>query len=111
MEGDILLKPGSHVVIVLDDGAKAVHTEDNVTVYYSVRLPLLVKGMSGDAVKAMQQLLLARGYELPRFGANGIFSEETENALLLFQEDMCIKPDAKCGPDTWGALLGLTGVG
>ena len=116
LEGDILLKPGSHVVMVLDDGAKAgedVHTQqqDIVTVYYSVRLPLLIRGMKSDAVKAMQQLLLAKGYELPRHGADGNYGEETENALLLFQEDMNLTPNAKCGPDEWSALLGLTGAG
>jgi hypothetical protein len=109
--GDILCKPGSHVVMVLDDGAKAVHMEENIPVYYSVRLPQLAKGMKGDAVKVMQQLLLAKGYELPKFGADGDFGAETENALLLYQEDMSIKPNAKCDPDTWSALLGLTGVG
>ena len=118
LEGDILLKPGSHVVMVLDNGAKAepadVHTSsmgEIVTIYYSVRLPLLVKGMRSDAVKAMQQILLARGYELPKYGADGDYGGETENALLLFQEDMNLEPDAKCGPATWSALLGLTGVG
>ena len=111
LEGDILLKPGSHVVMVLDDGAKAVHMEENIPVYYSVRLPLLTKGMKGDTVKVMQQLLLAKGYALPKFGANGDYGAETENALLLFQEDMALKSDAKCGKDTWGAILGVTGVG
>ena len=111
LEGDILLKPGSHVVMVLDDGAKALHMEENIPVYYSVRLPQLAKGMKGDTVKVMQQLLLAKDYELPKFGADGDFGAETENALLLYQEDMSIKPNAKCDPDTWGALLGLTGVG
>ena len=115
LEGDILLKPGSHVVMVLDDGAKAgeeVHTQqDIVTVYYSVQLPQLVRGMKSDAVKAMQQLLLAKGYELPRYGADGDYGGETENALLLFQEDMNLTPDARCGPDAWSALLGLTGAG
>lgn len=119
LEGDILLKPGSHAVMVLDDGAKAeqsqeVHTQsdqDIVTVYYSVRLPMLVRGMASEAVRAMQQLLIAKGYELPRHGADGDYGEETENALLLFQEDMNLEPDAKCGPKTWSALLGLSGVG
>lgn len=120
LEGDILLKPGSHVVIVLGDDdqtpVQTVHTptapkQEIVTIYYSVRLPMLVKGMKSDAVKAMQQLLLAKEYELPKYGADGDFGAETENALLLYQEDMNIKPDAKCGPDTWSALLGLTGVG
>lgn len=117
--GDILVKEGSHTVMVLTNGeragasfdAEARPSQDIVTVHYSVRLPLLRKGMKSDAVKAMQQLLLARGYELPRYGADGCFGEETENALLLFQEDMALKPYGQCGPDTWSALLGLTGVG
>ena len=117
--GDILVKEGSHTAMALTDGELAERVSDSdtasnadiVTIYYSVRLPMLVKGVKGGTVKAMQQILLARGYELPRYGADGCFGEETENALLLFQEDMALKPDAQCGPDTWGALLGLTGVG
>lgn len=72
---------------------------------------MLTKGMKGDTVKVMQYLLLAKGYKLPKFGADGDYGAETENALLLFQEDMNIKPDAKCGSVTWSALLGLPGVG
>ena len=115
--GDIPVKEGSHTVMVLDNGS-AVDTgnvpvatlpmEDNATVYYSVRLPLLQKGMKRDTVKYMQQLLFARGYDLPR---TGIFDEVTALALLQFQKDMNLESDAKCGPDTWSALLGLTGVG
>ena len=114
MRGDILVKEGSHTAMVLGDGAEAVVIQPKpeiVPVYYSVRLPALVKGMESDAVKAMQQLLMAKGYELPRYGADGDFGEETENALLLLQEDMNLKCDLRCGPDTWSALLGLTGVG
>lgn len=119
LAGDILLKPGFHVVMVLDDGAKAnsdepVHStpkQEIVTVYYSVRLPMLVKGMEGEPVKAMQQLLMANSYELPEYGADGGYGAETEKALLLFQKDNNLKADAKCGQATWSALLGLTGVG
>lgn len=112
--GDILVKEGSHTVMVLGNGtgAPADYVQEGAaTVYYSVRLPMLTKGMKGDTVKVMQYLLLAKGYELPKFGADGDYGAETENALLLFQEDMNIKPDAKCGAVTWSALLGLTGVG
>ena len=118
--GDILVEEGSHTVMVLENGSKVAqdvpnsdtdYKPDIVTVYCSLRLPILVKGMEGEAVKAMQQLLIAKGYEMPRYGADGEFGAETENALLLFQEDMNLVPDAKCGPDTWSALLGLTGVG
>lgn len=116
LEGDILLKTGSHVVVVLDDGelaAQEVHTQkqDIVTIYYSVRLPMLVRGMKGDTVKAMQQLLIANEYELPKYGADGDYGMETENAVLCFQEDMNLEPDARFGPGEWSALLGLTGVG
>lgn len=112
-EGDILLKPGSHVVMVLEDGAapESDTKADTVTVYYSVRLPLIVKGAKSEAVRSMQQLLMAKGYEMPRYGSDGEYGGETENALLLYQEDHNLKPDAKCGKDTWSALLGLTGVG
>jgi hypothetical protein len=114
--GDILVKEGSHTAMALEDGEKAgtaqgKYTPDLVAIHYSVRLPMLVRGMKSDAVWAMQQLLMARGYELPEHGADGDFGEETENALMRYQENMNIAPDGKCGPETWSALLGLTGVG
>lgn len=118
LEGDILLKPGFHVVIVLDNGANATAAvaayakkPEIVPIYYSVRLPMLVKGMDGKTVKALQHLLLANGYELPKYGADGDFGEETENALLLFQEDNSLRVDAKCGQETWSCLLGVGSVG
>ena len=114
--GDILVKEGSHTAMALTDGELAedtatVHKPDIVTVYYSVRLPMLVRGMQSDAVWAMQQLLMARGYALPQYGADCDYGEETENAVMCFQEDMNLVSDGKFGPDEWSALLGLTGVG
>lgn len=116
--GDILVKDG-HTAMVLENGSKAeavpesgaVEKQHLPAVYYSVRMPMLVKGMESEAVRSMQQLLMAKGYEMPRYGADGEFGGETENALLLFQEDRNLEPDAKCGKETWSALLGLTGVG
>ena len=110
LRGDILVKEGSHTVMVL--GSFIIQPQPEiVTVHCAVRLPALAKGMESDTVKAMQQLLLAKGYELPRCGADGEFGGETENALLCFQEDMNLKTDARCGAETWSALLGLAGVG
>lgn len=115
--GDILVKEGSHTVMVLSNGSAVVAEqtpivnyplEDNATIHYSVRLPLLQKGMKRDAVKAMQQLLWARGYDLPRTGE---FEEVTALAVFQFQKDMGLETDSKCGPEVWSALLGLTGVG
>lgn len=115
--GDILVKEGSHAAMVLGDGTEgtpdtpAVPKQEQVRVYYSVRLPLLTKGMEGEDVRAMQQLLIGKGYEMPRYGADGDYGAETENTLLLFQEDNGLKPDGKCGQATWSALLGVKGVG
>ena len=114
--GDILVKEGSHTVMVLSNGSAAADQftapkQDLVRVYYSVRLPLLVKGMEGEDVRTMQQLLIAKGYKLPRYGADGEFGGETEETLLRYQKAMSLKTSGQCGPDTWGAMLGLTGVG
>lgn len=114
--GDILVKEGSHTAMVLTDGAAvsasdipvAIPFEDNTTVYYSVRLPLLQKGMERDEVKVMQELLFCRGYDLE---ITGVFDEATAITVMQFQKDMNLKRDGKCGPETWGALLCVTGVG
>ena len=109
--GDILVKEGSHTAMVLTGTANAPVKKDTATVYYSVRLPMLTDGMNSEPVKAMQQLLIANGYKLPQYGADGDFGEETHNALLKFQSERGLKSDAKCGQATWSALLGLKGVG
>ena len=116
--GDILVKEGSHTVMVLDNGADVdigntpvaivPPLEDNATIYYSVRLPLLQVGSAGDSVKTLQLLLNAHGFHAPLFGK---FNVRTRDALVEFQEDFNLKVDGQCGPDTWSALLGLTGVG
>jgi len=115
--GDILVKEGSHTVMVLNNGSGLgvidtpvvnLPLEDGTTVFYSVRLPLLQKGMTRDAVKAMQILLAAHGFVVPLFGK---FDDRTEVAVTEFQRAFNLEVDGKCGPDTWSALLGLTGVG
>lgn len=125
--GDVLCKPGSHVVIVLDNGANAEKAvpapgtdpaprQDRVTVYYSVRLPLLEFGSKGPAVENLQRLLLGHGYSLGRFGpkgdgVDGDFGDATQNALEAFQkgnvdtEGKELEVDGKAGPKTWAALL------
>ena len=115
--GDILVKEGSHTVMVLDNGSEAevidqpavsLPLEDDAAIYYSVRLPLLQKGMTRDTVKVMQLLIAAHGFHVPLLGK---FDDRTEAAVLEFQKAFNVKADGRCGPDTWSALLGLTGVG
>ena len=99
--GDILVKEGSHTVMVLDNGAEVTKTG-------GVELPELGAGASGDAVKSMQLLLMAHGFGTSCYGR---FDERTEGALIEFQKAFNLVSDGRCDGDTWCALLGLTGAG
>lgn len=101
--GDILVKEGSHTVMVLDSGAEAQAADSP-----ACTLPLLERGAESDAVKSMQLLLHTHGFGPSLFGR---FDERTESALAEFQQAFNLTPDGRCGDDTWRALLGLTGVG
>ena len=110
--GDILVKEGSHTAMALEDGTLSepsadVYQPDLVRVHYAVRMPMLMKGMTGSDVWAMQQLLLAKGYDLPRWGDDGDFGAETERALSAMQSDGCMEPSGICEKSSWGLLLGL----
>jgi peptidoglycan hydrolase-like protein with peptidoglycan-binding domain len=73
----------------------------------TLELPVLYFGAKGEPVRAMQQLLLAKGYDLPRWGDDGDFGAETERALSAMQSDGCIEPSGICEAASWGLLLGL----
>lgn len=45
-------------------------------------------GMSGDYVKLFQQALTDAGYTLDKYGADGIYGTETQNALKRLQKDL-----------------------
>lgn len=66
---------------------------------------VLKKGMNGSDVKALQELLLQLGYELPKYGADGSFGSETLSALLEFQKDEGLEVDGKYGDLTHQALM------
>lgn len=115
--GDILVKEGSHTVMVLDNGSGVevveppvvnMPLEDDIAIHYSVRLPMLQKGMTSNAVTVMQILIEAHGFYVPMFGK---FDDRTEAAVIEFQKAFNLKATGKCDPDTWSALLGLTGAG
>ena len=67
---------------------------------------VLRKGDRGEAVKEMQEALMARGYDLGRWGADGIFGKQTLKAVKAFQEDCGIKADGIVGRITYGKLNG-----
>jgi len=66
--------------------------------------PLLSSGSRGGEVQALQTRLKDMGYALPRYGADGIFGEETETAVRMFQRVAGIAVDGIVGPITRKAL-------
>ncbi len=70
-------------------------------------LPTLGKGDRGGAVRAMQAILLAWGYDCGGFGADGIFGKGTEDSVRAFQLAQGLIRDGICGVNTWCRLLGV----
>lgn len=68
-------------------------------------LPVLSRGDTGQAVEALQLLLLHVGAALTRYGVDGDFGEETENELRAFQQSAGLLPTGTTTPATWVALL------
>ena len=68
-------------------------------------LPTVRRGDKGNAVRSMQTLLLERGYDLGKWGADGDFGAQTEKAVKQFQRDWGLKVDGVCGEQTWKMLM------
>lgn len=68
---------------------------------------VLSNGSSGAAVALIQQALIDAGFPLPRFGADGIFGNETKTALQNFQRASSLSADGRLGPNTMSALDSL----
>lgn len=116
MRGDILVKEGSHTVMVLSNGAYAaakteVKTQNNSSNTskgentVNISMSVLSRGSKGEQVKTLQRLLIALGYDLGEHGADGDFGGATYNAVCKFQEAKGLGVDGVVGKDTWTKLL------
>lgn len=65
---------------------------------------LITVGARGGAVRKIQEALLDQGFELPRFGADGVFGSETANAVRAFQAHHGATTDGIVGPETMSLL-------
>ena len=74
----------------------------------TVEVNVLRKGAKGDNVKALQILLIGRGYGCGSYGADGDFGNATYNAVKAYQKDKGLSVDGVCGPKTWAKLLGAS---
>ena len=88
---------------LLEEGAADAAKEKRCTV--TLTLPVVEYGAAGDYVRLMQQRLIARDYSCGRWGADGEYGPDTKKALVRFQRDRDLPPDAVCGQRSWQALI------
>lgn len=68
-------------------------------------LPIVRYGAKGNITRIAQKLLISKGYELPKYGADSIYGKEMKTAVLKFQSDNGLSADGDIGKNTWKALL------
>ena len=83
----------------------------NLKTQNSLAIPTLRRGDSGETVRALQLLLIGRGYRCGPGGADGDFGPATQGAAEGFQRGHRLSVDGIVGPATWSALLGLSTTG
>jgi hypothetical protein len=66
--------------------------------------PTLRRGDKGDYVKLAQNDLMKLGFALPKFGADGDFGRETENAVKEMQKQNGLVVDGIIGQRSWEVL-------
>ena len=72
--------------------------------YVDIKAERLIKGSKGDAVTALQTLLVASGYGT--FKPDGSFGVLTEKAVIEFQKKNGTGVDGIVGAKTWSKLIG-----
>ncbi|MEC4804696.1 MAG: peptidoglycan-binding protein [Jaaginema sp. PMC 1079.18] len=65
--------------------------------------PVLFRGMDGPAVRELQQRLRALGFGIGQI--DGVFGEQTYNAVVAAQKRFNLEADGVVGPATWRALF------
>ena len=71
--------------------------------------PELQRGMTGEWVPYLQQLLQQHGYWTGNI--DGEFGDGLEQAVVEFQQATGLTADGVVRPDTWAALTGESGYG
>lgn len=89
-----------------EPAAKPAAVPAQPTKYVTVTMPVVQKGMTGNAVKILQVLLQTNYYYIGPDGADGDFGKNTESALLKFQNAHDLEPDGICGKQTWEKIIG-----
>jgi peptidoglycan hydrolase-like protein with peptidoglycan-binding domain len=98
--------PGAQIQRTLDDGHDLVSPRFARNLRLEAAFDderLIRRGATGIHVELLQDSLIAMGYTLPGFGADGVFGPETEAAIKAFQTDArAVLIDGIVGPETMG---------
>jgi len=91
-----LNKLGSHLIV---DGVYGPLTLSALPIikYLDKRYPTLIK--------VIQQILVSKGYKLPKYGCDSDYGVETGGALTNLQKDNGIVTNGEVHQDTWEVLL------
>ncbi|MFB2938808.1 peptidoglycan-binding protein [Aerosakkonemataceae cyanobacterium BLCC-F154] len=73
----------------------------NETTTINMSMPILKVGTSGEAVRFLQQVLIALGYSIP---FDAVFGNKTKKAVEKFQKAHSLEVDCVVGQKTWRAL-------
>ena len=92
--GDILIKEGSHTVMVLDDYQSNINTTKD-------EKPTLKLGDRNDWVTIAQGRLVVAGYKLK---VDGEYGPKTKAVIEQYQKDHSLIVDGVLGPKTWEKL-------
>ena len=75
---------------------------------YTMEMRNLETGCAGEDVRALQILLMGRGYDCGNAGADGVFGSKTDTAVRNYQKDKGLAVDGIAGKNTMGSLLGAS---
>ena len=81
--------------------------EENKVYDYTLGFSYLRKGTKGADVKALQQLLIANGFDCGSAGVDGDFGSATDKAVKAYQVANGLEVDGVVGKNTMNSLLGL----
>lgn len=71
----------------------------------------LMRGDKGPKIVELQNRLMALGYDLPAYGADGDFGDETMTAVENFQRDNNILMDGVVGDTVWNKMFSTSATG
>lgn len=94
-----VLRVGDIIVFTAPKDQKKDDAKDDTVIRRTLR-----KGMKGADVTELQKKLLALGYDLGKWGADGSFGTQTQTAVKLFQKAYRLVSDGIVGPKTWEVL-------